>query len=130
MCFTVNPFTPFSDHSKITVYLKKTQSNYEVPRQCPLYSIPHSYRWTPESTREYQKALENYQIHNFTDLFLSEMFPHNDSGINLAVDKINAIFHHLASLSNLKISKLRSKQINNNKWFDKECKNLRRTLRK
>jgi hypothetical protein len=48
-------------------------------------------------------------------------------GVNLAVESLNSIFDLSASLSNKKNS---TKQRNNNyKWFDEECKNLRKKLR-
>lgn len=128
--FTVSPLTPLSDHSKITIYLKRAPSNSTVPRPCQLYNCTHSFRWKPDSVGKYQEALENQQIQSLIHLFLSEMFPHNNIGVNFAVNKINSIFHHLALLSNLKISEQKHKQINNNKWFDIECKNLRKTLRR
>ena len=77
----------------------------------------------------YQKAFENSKIQYSIDLFLSEIFPHNNDGVNTAVGKINAIFDKLAKLSHLKTSNHEPKQTHINKWFD-DCKNIRKTLRK
>ena len=58
------------------------------------------------------------------------MFHCNSEGVNLAVKNLNSIFHLLASLSNQNISNRKPKKIiNNDKWFDEECKNLRKKLR-
>uniref|UniRef100_A0A671UAW8 ribonuclease H n=1 Tax=Sparus aurata TaxID=8175 RepID=A0A671UAW8_SPAAU len=128
--FTVYPLTPLSDHSKITVYLKREHSNYEASKPSELYNTTHSYRWKSDSMESYQKAFENSKIQYSIDLFLSEIFPHNNDGVNTAVGKINAIFDKLANLSNLKTSNHKPKQTHNNKWFDSDCKNIRKTLRK
>jgi len=112
--------TPLSDHSKITIYLKRAQSKSGAPSACELFNSTYSNRWTPDSMGAYQKALENQNIYDLTHLFLNETFPQNNSGVNSAVDKINSIFHHLAALSNLKTSKPKPQQTNSDKWFDTE----------
>ncbi|XP_051235072.1 uncharacterized protein LOC127351510 [Dicentrarchus labrax] len=71
----VNPLTPLSDHSKITIYLKRAQSNSGAPSAYELFNSTYSYRWTPDSMGAYQKALENQNIHDLTHLFLTETFP-------------------------------------------------------
>ena len=77
----------------------------------------------------YQKAFENAKIQYSIDLFLSEIFPHKNDGVNTAVGKINAIFDKLAKISNLKTSNQKPEQIYNI-CFDNDCKNIRKTLRK
>jgi hypothetical protein len=43
----------------------------------------------------------------------------------LTVENLNSVFDLSASLSNLKMSSIQPKKINNNgKWFDKVCKNI------
>ena len=126
--FTVNPLTPLSDHSNITVYLKREHSNYEASKPSELYNTTHSYRWKSDSMESYPKAFENAKIQYSIDYFLSEIFPHNNDGVNTAVGKIKAFFDKLAKLKNLKTSN--QTQMHNNKGFDNDCKNIRKTLRK
>ena len=99
-------------------------------RERELYNTTHSYRWKSDSMESYQKAFENSKIQYSIDLFLSEIFPHNNDGVNTAVGKINAIFDKLAKLSHLKRTNHKPKQTHNNKWFDNDCKNIRKTLGK
>ena len=78
----------------------------------------------------YQKTIRQQQIQSLLDNFLGKTFHCNSEGVNLAVENLNSIFDLSASLSNLKISNRKPKKINNNdKWFDEECKNLRKKLR-
>ena len=70
---TVNPLTPLSDHSKITVYLKREHSNYEASEPSKLYNTQHSYRWKSDSMESNQKAFENSKIQYSIDFFLSEI---------------------------------------------------------
>ena len=66
-------------------------------------------------------------MQSLLDNFLDKTFHCNSEVVNLAVEHL---FDLSASLSNLQISNGKSKKINNNdKWFDEECKNLRKKLR-
>lgn len=56
-------------------------------------------------------------------------YPPNKAGINLALNDINNIFNQLAFMCNLKKSSKKKPKNNNEKWFDKECKTIRTTLR-
>ena len=78
----------------------------------------------------YQKTITKQPIQSLLDNFLDNTFHCNSEGVNLAVENLNSIFDLSASLSNLKISNRKPKKMNNNdKWFDEECKNLRKKLR-
>ena len=84
-----------------------------------------------ESIVETSKKTNSQQhIQSLLDNFLDKMFHCNSEGVNLAVENLNSIFDLSASLSNLNISSRQPKKIkNNDKWFDEECKNLRKKLR-
>lgn len=45
------------------------------------------------------------------DKFIENIYPHNEYGINLAVENINDIDDYLATMSNLKTAKKTHKQI-------------------
>jgi hypothetical protein len=60
---------------------------------------------------------------------MDKTFHCNSEGVNLSVESLNSIFDLSASLSNQKCSIRQPKKIKNNeKWFDEECKNLRKKL--
>ena len=77
-----------------------------------------------------KKQLGNNKFNPFYPTSRKNMFYYNSDGVNLVVENLNSIFDLSASLSNLKMSNRQPKKINSNgKWFDEECKNLRKELR-
>ena len=128
--FTVKPLTTLSDHSQITVYLKRTETNTTTPPQpSKLFNINKSYRWAENSTDEYQKAIGNPEIQTLLDTFLDNTYVHSKEGINIAVEHINHIFMQTAKKSQLKQAKNKPKNPKDDNWFDKECKEIRQKLR-
>ncbi len=127
--FTVRELTPLSDHSQITVYLKKTENNINT-KPSKLYNIRKPYRWGENSAEEYQKALSSQKIQALIDNFLNNTYAHTNKGVNLAVKDINYIFEKSAKLSKLK-TKNGQKQIlkNDKNWFDQTCQTIRKNLR-
>ena len=71
----------------------------------------------------YPNKIYQQQIQSCLDNFLDKMFPCNSEGLNIAVEKLNSIFDLSDS------SRKPKKMIKNDKWFDEECKNLRKKLR-
>lgn len=130
--FTVSPLTPLSDHSKTTVYLNRSTSNHETPKPTKLNTIKTSYKWKEGSVETYQNAVQQQQVQSLLDQFLGENFQCNSEDVNRAVEQLNHIFDLSASLANLKATNRnarKTKNNNNDKWFDNECKNLRKQLR-
>ncbi|XDV25394.1 hypothetical protein PO909_029316, partial [Leuciscus waleckii] len=60
--FTVSPQTPLSDHCKMTLYLKQTQTNESGRQPSQLLRLQQPYNWTKNSTENYQINIE--QIYN------------------------------------------------------------------
>jgi len=61
------------------------------------------------------------------DNFIEYDYPHNEDGVNLAVENINYIFDYLAIISHLKTPKKNHKQNQKNeKWFDLDCKRIKK----
>ena len=78
----------------------------------------------------YQKTIRQQQMQSLLDNFLDKTFHCNSEGVNLAGENLNSIFDLSASPSNQKNSNRKPMKMNNNdKWFDEECKNLRKKLR-
>jgi hypothetical protein len=128
--FTVKPLTPLSDHSQITLFLKRTDMETTTHSQpSKLYNIRHSYRWAQNSTEEYQKATWNQNIQTLLDNFLDTTFTHSKEGINLAVQNINYIFRQTAKEAQLKLIKNKTKKITDDNWFDADCKIIRKKIR-
>lgn len=98
--FTVKPLTPLSDHSQITVFLKRT-NNTTPPQPSKLFNIKKSCRWAENSTEEFQKALSTPEIQTLLDTFLDTTYVHrkrwcrpqtnhnwNNPKINLRIPKM------------------------------------------
>ena len=99
---TVSPLTPLSDHSKITLYIRKTPTDY-------------------------QKTIGHPTIQSQLDHFITISYPHRNDHLNQAVWDINSVFDNTAFLSNLKIPQYHSSNLAHEKWFDSDCKCLRKT---
>ena len=115
--------TPLSDHSQITLCLKRPDTGNTCSQPCKLYKIKKRYRW-------YQDAMVSEEIQSLLDSFLVQSYPQNAEGIELCLVNINHIFDHLASLSNLKCKTKQQKTMNRERGFDSDCKNIKKTLRK
>ena len=61
---------------------------------------------------------------------LIQSYPQNTEDVELCLVNIDHIFDHLASLSNLKCKTIQQKKMNRERWFDSDCKTIRKTLRK
>lgn len=75
-----------------SLYLKRVQSNSGAPSACKLFNSTYSYRWTPDNMGAYHKALENQNIHDLTNLFLTEPFPHNNSESFETKNGVSSVF--------------------------------------
>ena len=60
--FTVKPLTPLSDHSQITLFIKRSDIERIHTEPNKLYNIGNSYRWDQNSTEQYQRAIDTPKI--------------------------------------------------------------------
>lgn len=128
--FTVSPQTPLSDHCNITLYLRRTHSNESHRQPSHLLKLQPPYKWTNNSTENYQNAIESQTIKLLLEKFILNTYSQNKLGINLALSDITKIFHQSASMCNLKNKSSKRKPKNTKEmWFDSECKNIRTTVR-
>ena len=74
-----------------------------------LINLPKSYKWTQDSTDEFQKAMSSEHIQTLLDTFLDTTYTHSKEGVNLAVKHINYLFKKTAQLAQLKQTKTKTK---------------------
>ena len=128
--FTVSQLTPLSDHSKITVYLNRPAPNHETTKPNKLHNIKQRYKWKEQSTEAFQSAIKKKEVQSLLDKFLKNAFQDTSESVNSAAENLKNIFDVTASLANLKPSQRKTKNKDNaDKWYDKDCKNLRTKLR-
>ena len=61
---------------------------------------------------------------------MNNTYPYNKEGVNYAVESLNNIFNHTASISCLKTTNRTHKNSQENeKWFDRDCKAIRKNVR-
>ena len=73
--FTIKPLTPLSDHSQITVFLKRTETNISTPPQpSKLFNIKKTYRWAENSAEHFQKAIDTPEVQTLLDTFLDTTY--------------------------------------------------------
>ena len=128
--FTVSPQTPISDHSRITLYIKQTQAHHTDGENNKLQRAELAYKWDKNSKEHYQQVAGNNRIQSALNTFITKTHPQNQEGVNMAVRDLNNIFDDLATLANLKKpQKPQNRNHKDEKWFDLECKRLRRSFR-
>ncbi len=81
------------------------------------------------STTNYNNAIESSEIKSLLHSFQIQEYPKNQFGINQAVKDINYIFYKTAQRSYMAILKPKTKKLDTDRWFDSECKALRKNLR-
>ncbi len=127
--FTVKPLKPFSDHSQITLYIKQSETS-PTPIRTPYQMIKiMSFKWTENSTTNYINAVESPEIQSLLHSFQTQIYPKNQFGINQEVQDLNNILYKTAQKSNLTTVKPKKKRLETDKWFDLDCKALRKNLR-
>ena len=127
--FTVRPQTPLSDHCQINVYIKPTvHKKITEPEPCKLHQINNQYKWTPDGEVRFKNVITSPEITCLINTFLSVQFQPNQS--NMAVTKINYIYHKSASKAGLiKNNSVSKQRLKKEEWYDKDCKNVRKKLR-
>ena len=128
--FTVSPQTPLSDHNRTTAYLNRSTRIHNEQTPNKLHTIRKRYKWNEQSAEAFQNAIKQKQVQSQLDQFLETIFQENNESVNKAVESLNKIFESTASLANLKVSNRKArKNVENDKWYDNDCKNLRKKLR-
>uniref|UniRef100_A0A9J8AFQ2 ribonuclease H n=1 Tax=Cyprinus carpio carpio TaxID=630221 RepID=A0A9J8AFQ2_CYPCA len=88
-----------------------------------------SFKWTENSSTNYISATESSEIQSLLHTFQIQEYPKNQFGINQAVKDINYIFYKTAQRSDMTIIKPKKKNLDTDRWFDSDCKALRKNLR-
>nr|WPH61295.1 reverse transcriptase [Somniosus microcephalus] len=131
--FTVRQQSPLSDHNQINVYLKLSAQTTDTKKEpSKLHKINQTYRWAPDSGDKFITALNSPDLTSKISKFKENLYEITRDGVNMAIEDINMIFHEAAVKADLvKQKRKRHKRQNKNKkWFDHECKNARKDLRK
>ena len=103
--FTVKPLTPLSDHSQITIYLKRTATNDNRQKPSQMYKLRPPLRWAQHCTEKYLHTISSQEIQTLLDSFLSNIYPQNREGVDVAVENLNRIFDHATQIINLTVKK-------------------------
>ncbi len=125
--FTVKPLKPFSDHSQIILYIKQSEILPKLIRTPYQRHKIMSFKWTENSTTNYINAIESSE--SLLHPFQIQEYSKNQFGINQAVKDINYIFYKTAQRSDMTILKPKKKKLDTDRWFDSDCKALRKNLR-
>ena len=130
--FTVRQQSPLSDQSQINLFLKLSAQINDIEREpSKLYNLHPTYRWVPESEDKLIMALNSPELMSDISVYHQKQFASSRDGVNRATNDIIAIFHKAAIKADLiKHKRKPVKRQNREKWFDQDCKNIRKDLRK
>ena len=130
--FTVRQQSPLSDHNQINVFFKLSGQMSETKKEPnKLYKLHPTYRWAPDSGEKFIMALNSPDLMNDISKYDQNQYAPTRDSVNKAIDNINMIFHKAAIKADLiKHKRKPIKGQNTEKWFDQECKTIRKDLRK
>jgi len=135
--FTVRQQSPLSDHNQINLFFKlPDQSNSQIKlnpktkEPSKLYELNPGYRWATDSGDKLIMAFKSPDLMNDISIYDQTQYVPTKNGVNKATDDINTIFHKAAIRADLIKQKHKPiRRQNVEKWFDKECKTIRKDLR-
>ena len=95
--------------------------------------LPPQFIWDKDSSLKFSSSLNSPNIQSLITNFLKEDFIESEEGINKAVSQVTGIILK-ASKTSLKLKRIKRRiklrKVSDKKWFDKDCKMKRSTLRK
>ena len=139
--FVVKQPSYLSDHSQIVGWFKSKPStstlqsdlNTETSLAKSLVKLPPQFIWDKDSSLKFSSSLNSPNIQSLITNFLKEDFIESEEGINKAVSQVTGIILK-ASKTSLKLKRIKRRiklrKVSDKKWFDKDCKMKRSTLRK
>ena len=96
-----------------------------------LFKLKPTYKWAPDSGDKFIMALNSPDLMNDMSIHDQKQYVSTRGDVNKATDEINMIFHKAAVKADLMKQKRKPvKRQNTEKWFDQECKTIRKDLRK
>ena len=137
--FIVKPPTYFSDHSQIVTWLKINQITYTSSNDTNTlpsisHKLPMQFIWDHHTSAPlFKESLQSINSQKKIDQLINTNFPKSKDGINEFSYQLQDILLDAAKKSlKMKKQKFRNKinNVSNKKWFDKECRLKRHTVRK
>ena len=138
----IKPPTYLSDHSQILTWIKTNQANIQnsidpnvivstpITRQ---HELPAQFIWDNNSARYFKESLQSYETQTKLNQLINTPTTLSKEGINdFAYQFHNIIINAAKNSMRLKKKKYRHSvtHVCNKKWFDKECRLKRHTVRK
>ncbi|CAB4019870.1 Hypothetical predicted protein [Paramuricea clavata] len=136
--FIVKPPTYLSDHSQIVTWMKTKQhinstSNITPTPISTTHKLPYQFKWENNSPISFTEALKSVEIQQKLESLINYDTPLTKEGVNTFASRMEDIILHAGKSSlQIKKTKFRNKISNvcNKKWFDKECRLKRHSVRK
>ena len=128
--FVVQPQIPISDHCVITSWLKVLRTNINLQNQADdnykWTKLARNFYWNNRSSVGFKSALKSDRISLMISNFLNTEFEKSENGI----EEVNKAFTEiLVSSDKMSLSYKRfsnNKRTINKKWFNKECRSIRK----
>ena len=133
--FTIRQPTSLSDHAQLIGWLKITKTLSQTEQKgskakLKLFDISKQFQWNIYSKEKFAKSLQSNHIQQLIKDFESTHFEQNQKFVDKAVSMFNNIIENAAKTS-LQLGRNKNSNIRNSqKWFDRECNDLRIKLRK
>ena len=133
--FAIKKQTIFSNHcqiillleTKCDIFSKTNNSDHNYT----WHKLPPGFKWDKKSEKFFKQTLVSPKFRDQIENFLKCDFNHNHKDADKACKLVHSMFLEAAKAScKLKANKVRSRSLKNKRWFDKECSNKRKEVRK
>ena len=113
--------------TKCDIFNKTNTSNDNYMWHKP----PPGFKWDKKSEKFFKQTLSSPKFRDQIENFLKYDFKHNYKDIDKACKLVHFMFLDAAKAScKLKTNTVRSSSLKNKRWFDKECSDKRKEVRK
>ena len=128
--FVVQPQIPISDQCVITSWLKVSGTNINLQNQADdnykWTKLAPNFHWNNRSSVEFKSALKSDRISLMISNFLNTEFEKSENGIEEANKAFTEILVSSAKMS-LSYKRFSNNKLTiNKKWFNKECRSIRK----
>jgi hypothetical protein len=136
--FIVKPPTYLSYHSQLVTWIKRASTHVSISetthtQQPKTHRLPQQFIWDNDSITKFTENLKSFQTQQNLQYLINSNPSPSKEGVNLFAAKVTYLIMHATKKSmKIKKKKYRNKasNVSNKKWFDKECRLQRHSVRR
>lgn len=125
------PFTQYSDHKPLSLNLKVNCTPRNCPKLCDAYDkAPVRYKFNDDSKEAYKNVQSDSNIFDSVSAILDKAYDSNVDGIHDLNNVFTSYLCKLADATATKTKNTNNSAVNNQPWFNKECRQGKKLINK